>query len=122
MYSVHLFAQPSIAGENRKDKTMADRGPVKTVYRITYPNGKIYVGLDLTGTTLYFGSSSIKAQIAAELSAEQRRDFTLRKEILWESEEASDAEARAMEVRLIQELHANDPAVGYNRWPRRRIL
>ena len=28
----------------------------KQVYKITYPNGKIYVGMDLTGTLLYFGS------------------------------------------------------------------
>jgi hypothetical protein len=40
-------------------------GPPRSeqVYRITYPNGKIYVGLDLTGTALYFGSSSIKPQM-----------------------------------------------------------
>lgn len=30
----------------------------KQVYKITYPNGKIYVGMDLTGTLLYFGSPS----------------------------------------------------------------
>jgi hypothetical protein len=24
----------------------------KQIYKITYPNGKIYVGMDLTGTTL----------------------------------------------------------------------
>jgi hypothetical protein len=30
---------------------------LKAVYRITYPNGKIYVGMDLTGTLLYFGSA-----------------------------------------------------------------
>lgn len=28
----------------------------KQIYKITYPNGKIYVGMDLTGTMLYFGS------------------------------------------------------------------
>lgn len=28
----------------------------KQIYKITYPNGKIYVGMDLTGTVLYFGS------------------------------------------------------------------
>ena len=29
----------------------------KQVYKITYPNGKIYVGMDLTGTLLYMGSA-----------------------------------------------------------------
>jgi hypothetical protein len=54
----------------------------KQVYRITYPNGKIYIGMDLTGTALYFGSSSIKAEIAADLGPEVCRDLTIRKEIL----------------------------------------
>ena len=51
----------------------------KVVYKITYPNGKIYVGMDLTGTMLYFGSPS--ADIAADFTPEQRRDVTIRKEM-----------------------------------------
>ena len=89
----------------------------KQVYKITYPNGKIYVGMDLTGTALYFGSSSIKAEIAADLGPEVCRDFTIRKEILFESTTATDAEVRAEEVRLIRENRSNDPEIGYNRWP-----
>jgi hypothetical protein len=34
---------------------------LKQVYKITYPNGKIYVGSDLTGTLTYFGRPSVKA-------------------------------------------------------------
>jgi hypothetical protein len=83
------------------------------------PQREDYVGLDLTGTTLYFGSSSVKAEIAADLTPQQRRDLTIRKEILWESLDATDAEVRAVEVRLIRELGANDPEIGYNRRPRR---
>ena len=30
----------------------------KQVYKVTHPNGKIYVGMDLTGSVLYFGSPS----------------------------------------------------------------
>lgn len=90
----------------------------KVVYKITYPNGKIYVGLDLTGTMLYFGSPS--ADIAADFTPEQRRDVTIRKQILWESVEATDGDARAVEVKLIRELRSNDPEVGYNRWPKMR--
>jgi hypothetical protein len=33
----------------------------KQVYKVTYPNGKIYVGMDLTGTISYFGSPSASA-------------------------------------------------------------
>lgn len=31
---------------------------MKVIYKITYPNGKIYVGKDLTGTLNYFGSAN----------------------------------------------------------------
>jgi hypothetical protein len=93
----------------------------KQVYMITYPNGKIYVGMDLTGSLLYVDSPSPHEQIAADLELEPRRfDLTLRKEILWESETATDAEVRAMEMKLIRGTGANDPAIGYNRRPRHR--
>jgi hypothetical protein len=93
----------------------------KQVYKITYPNGKIYVGMDLTGTVLYMGSPSAHEQIAADLElGPERFDVTLRKEILWESETATDAEVRAIEVKLIRETGANNPVVGYNRFPRHR--
>lgn len=91
---------------------------VKQVYQVTYPNGKIYVGLDLTGTLTYMGSPSQLHRIAADLTPEQRRDLRLRKTILWESTTATDAEARAMETRLILTTKANDPTVGYNIRPR----
>ena len=91
----------------------------KQVYKITYPNGKIYVGMDLTGTLLYMGSPSAHEQIAADLELEPHRfDLTLRKEILWESETATDAEVRAKEIELIRETGANNPRIGYNVIPR----
>jgi hypothetical protein len=90
---------------------------VKVIYKITYPNGKIYVGKDLTGTLNYFGSAE-SSIIANDFSPEQRRDFTVRKEILWESETASDAEVNAKEIGYITALRSNDPTVGYNRWPK----
>ena len=51
------------------------------VYRITYPNGKIYIGKDLTDTIDYFGSPDSDL-IAKDFASEERRDFTVRKEIL----------------------------------------
>jgi hypothetical protein len=100
---------------------MANR---KQIYKITYPNGKFYVGMDLTETLTYFGSPSAEAKdrIVADLDAE-RLDLTVRKEILWESQAATDAEVRAMEIKLIRETGANDPAIGYNlsaRWSSNR--
>ena len=44
----------------------------KVVYKITYPNGKIYVGKDLTDSVDYFGSART-ALIAADFTREQRR-------------------------------------------------
>ena len=33
---------------------------MKQIYKITYPNNKIYIGKDLTGTLTYFGSVDSK--------------------------------------------------------------
>jgi hypothetical protein len=92
---------------------------MKVVYLITYPNGKIYVGQDRTDTIDYFGSPD-SSLIAADFTLEQRRDFVVRKQILWESETATDSEVSSVERQFIENLKANDPLVGYNRWPRRR--
>jgi hypothetical protein len=90
---------------------------MKVIYKITYPNGKMYVGKDLTDSINYFGSASSHL-IARDFTREQRRDFTIRKEILWESETASDQEVNRKEIEFIRSLGSNDPALGYNRWPR----
>jgi len=90
---------------------------MKVIYKITYPNGKIYIGKDLTNTLTYFGSVNSKL-VAQDFSSEQRRDFTIRKEILWESEIASDQEVNKKEVEFILEFQSNNPLIGYNRWPR----
>ena len=92
---------------------------MKVVYKITYPNGKVYIGQDRTDNVNYFGSAD-SALIARDFTRVQRRDFTIRREILWESETATDAEVSAKEVEFIRALRSNDPTVGYNRWPRRR--
>lgn len=92
---------------------------MKVMYKITYPNGKIYVGKDLTDNINYFGSAS-PALIAADFTREQRRDFTIRREILWESDTAPDSEVNQKEVEYILALGSNDPAKGYNRLPRQR--
>ena len=94
---------------------------MKVIYKITYPNGKIYVGKDLTDSINYFGSAS-SALIARDFSREERRDFTIRKQILWESETATDAEVHEKEMEFIRNLRASDPAVGYNQWPKVKEL
>jgi hypothetical protein len=90
---------------------------MKVIYKVTYPNGKIYVGKDLTDSINYFGSANSKI-IARDFTREQRRDFTIRREILWESETASDHEVNRKEVDFIRSLRSNHPALGYNQWPK----
>jgi hypothetical protein len=89
---------------------------MKVIYKITYPNQKIYVGKNLTDSINYFGSAN-SSIIAKDFTREQRGDFTIRKEILWESETASDSEISQKEVEFINALRSNDPAIGYNQWP-----
>lgn len=74
----------------------------------------------MTDNINYFGSAHFRL-IAQDFTREQRREFAIRKEILWESETASDAEVHAKEMELIQANRSNDPAVGYNRSPRWRV-
>lgn len=92
---------------------------MKVVYKITYPNGKIYIGKDLTNTLNYFGSANSRL-IEQDFGPEERKDFTIRKEILWESETASNREVARVEVEFIRRFGSNDPEIGYNRWPIRR--
>ncbi len=90
---------------------------MKVIYKITYPNGKIYIGKDLTGTLNYFGSAASKL-IERDFTPEQMRNFTVIKEILWESETATDREVNQKEVEFIKMFSSNNPAIGYNQWPR----
>jgi hypothetical protein len=65
---------------------------------------KIYVGSDLMDSITYLGSPD-KAAIELDLpTREARRDITVRREILWESESATDAEVRALERKFIISL------------------
>lgn len=90
---------------------------MKVIYKITYPNGKIYIGQDLTDSINYFGSASSEL-IAKDFPREQRRDFTIRKEILWESDSATNSEVTQKEQEFIRNLRSNDPRIGYNQWPK----
>jgi hypothetical protein len=91
---------------------------MKLIYKVTWPNGKIYVGSDLTDSISYFGSPDKRLIEADFLTREARRDMTVRREILWESETASDADVLKKERELIVALRANGPAIGYNKTPR----
>jgi len=95
----------------------SDDYSMPVIYKITYPNGKIYIGQDRTDSANYFGSADSDL-IAADFTPEQLRDFTIRKEILWQSDTVEREELSRREIALIRENRSNDPAIGYNRWPK----
>jgi hypothetical protein len=90
---------------------------LKIIYKITYPNQKIYIGKDLTDDINYFGSAS-SALISADFTREQRKCMVIVKEIISESD--SVEEINRMEVELIKIHGANNPEIGYNQWPKFR--
>ncbi len=93
---------------------------MKQIYMITYPTGKIYIGKDSVGSHRYFGSPDMDIinNDFLNLSEEVRKDYTIRKQILWESDDCSDAELSKKEVAFIREYQSNNPQIGYNRWPK----
>lgn len=98
---------------------MDDKGKTKRkiIYKITYPNGKIYVGKDLVYNINYFGSANGKL-IEEDFTWEEQLTFIIKKEILWYSDTAVDSEVNEREVEFIRKLQSNDPEIGYNRWPK----
>lgn len=93
---------------------------MKQVYKITYPTGKIYVGKDSIGSYRYYGSPDMHLvnEDFATLPESVRKDYTIRKQILWESADCSEAELSTKEVEFIRSFQSNDPDIGYNRWPK----
>jgi hypothetical protein len=88
---------------------------MKVIYKITYPNGKIYIGKDLTNSLTYFGSVDSN-YVAQDFSEKEKRNFTINKEILFESESVDEINKK--EVELILKFESNNPKIGYNKWPK----
>jgi len=91
---------------------------MKVVYKITYPNKKIYVGQDTTDSYMtYFGSGD-RDYIQKDFTPEEMKKFCICKEILWSSETATPEELKQQEDYYIETLGANDPSKGYNLRPK----
>lgn len=90
---------------------------MKWVYKITYPNGKIYIGKDLTGTFRYFGSPN-NLLLEKDFSEKEKKNFTINRQILWASKNATDEEVNKKEIELILKYESNNPEKGYNQWPK----
>ena len=93
---------------------------MKWIYKITYPNGKIYVGKDLTGSINYFGSAD-SSTIEQDFSFEDILNFSIKRELLWWSAKASDEDVNIKEVEFILDSRSNEPSIGYNRWPKLKL-
>jgi hypothetical protein len=90
---------------------------MKIIYKITYPNGKIYIGSDLTDDIRYFGSPN-KKLVESDFTREERQKMTITREIIWESETATKSEVIKKEIELIRLNKSNDLKVGYNQFPK----
>jgi hypothetical protein len=90
---------------------------LKIIYKITYPNGKIYIGKDLTNTFRYFGNPNSKL-LESDFTDEEKKDFSIRREIIWQSNDVTDSEVNKKEVELIRKYESNNPEIGYNRSPK----
>lgn len=88
------------------------------IYKITFPNNKIYIGKDVgqKGHNLnYFGSWNDE-YVKLDFSKEELNNFTIKKEILLESSDKE--EINKLEVSYIKKYKSNNPNIGYNRFPK----
>jgi len=104
------------------------------VYKITYPNGKIYIGAYWHKTTsksytkrdmmfVYFGSPKQHEKISQDLEF-CRTHFAIIKEVLYECDDPETAEQVSellkKEKEMVKKFEANNPDVGYNLSPKFR--
>jgi hypothetical protein len=89
---------------------------MKTIYKITYPSGKIYIGRHLTDSVSYYGNLHNEL-VEADFAKVDKRGFRITKEVIWESESASEAEAERKELEYIRLFKSDNPAIGYNQAP-----
>ena len=85
------------------------------VYKITFPNGKIYVGSDTQrgGHHInYFGSWSCEL-VEGDFTKSELMNFIIKKEILFESDDKK--EVLKKEGKMIRELKSSEERIGYNR-------
>ena len=92
------------------------------VYKITFPNGKIYIGKDIGGkghSIRYFGSWD-NAMVENDFSKEELSSFTLKKEIIFESADKDEVSRKEFELILSNNSHNRE--FGYNRSHGKRLI
>lgn len=97
--------------------------PWGCVFKVTFPNNKIYIGSDTAKTARidffkYFGSPiKAKHDMLCELGEYliSGDAYTLKKEILYAKEDVRVGDILQIEQQFIKELQAKNPDIGYNR-------
>lgn len=84
------------------------------VYKLTFPNGKIYIGKDVgaKGHSLRYFGSWLDANVEKDFTDAELRDFTIRKQIIFESKDKLEVSRKEGEFIVL--LKSNDPTIGYN--------
>jgi len=97
--------------------------PWGCVFKITFPNKKIYIGSDTASTARlnffkYFGTpQKAKTEMLSEMGEylTGSKAYVLKKEILHAQENVRVGDILQIEQQFIKALNAKDPSVGYNR-------
>jgi len=97
--------------------------PWGCVFKVTFPNGKIYVGSDTAMEASldffkYFGSpqkarEDMQRELGEYLSGDE--PYMLSKAILFSQNDVRVGDVLKVEQAYIKALNAKDPQVGYNR-------
>lgn len=95
--------------QQKKPKRIA----VGLIYKMHYPNGKIYIGQDRTNDIGYFGSVK-RELIKADFPLWMRMEFTVKRTVLWYKKNTTIRELNEQERFFIEKFEATNPAVGYN--------
>jgi hypothetical protein len=83
------------------------------VFKLTFPNRKIFIGKDDKGSLTYFGGFD-REEVESDYRNIVMPSFTINKEVLWESESAEEEEVDAVVESYIRMFRSDDPRFGYN--------
>ena len=97
--------------------------PWGCVFKVTFPNGKIYIGSDTARTARldffkYFGTPiKAKEDMLHDLGKflDLAKPYVIKKEILYAQENAKVGDILKTEQKFIKSLNSKDPIIGYNR-------
>ncbi|APJ05162.1 hypothetical protein AXG55_10730 [Silvanigrella aquatica] len=89
----------------------------KIIYKITYPNKKIYIGSDFTDNFNYFGSVNEKF-LRDDFSRDEIQKFKITKDIIFEEIDIDYFVLLIKEKEFIIKYESNNPLIGYNKKPK----